>query len=495
MAKPVVSDRRFFIKVLLPVVISGLLALFTLAAFMIWSTGKADQHATDRQVRLAERALADQVSAVPSAMLDLAAWDESLNAIAQGDIAWLDQNLGTSAYQYYGLDRTFVLDGDLNPVYAMRDGGQVAPEAFAVLRDTAAPLLARLRGIDGQAGIAAFNSGVADAPPAASDIVMVEGQAAVVTAMPVVSDSGDIALPPGREPVILSVVLLGADLAATLAEQYLFADAGFVLAPPAGSEWASTPVRDAAGRPVAWFAWHPDRPGAGIVSDTLPAMAGTLLVAGIIVALLLRNLGRATTQLEAERAEAQHRALHDPLTGLGNRALFRDRLGAAVAAMPRGEPRLALHALDLDRFKQVNDTLGHDAGDELLRQVSGRIGNLLREGETLVRLGGDEFAVIQPGIGQHEEATGLAERIIETLRAPFHIAGNPVQIGVSIGICTAPDQARTEAELATRADDALYRAKHGGRNRHCLHGAPAGEGIDQLNQALHAAFPSSGAAA
>jgi diguanylate cyclase (GGDEF)-like protein len=144
-------------------------------------------------------------------------------------------------------------------------------------------------------------------------------------------------------------------------------------------------------------------------------------------------------------------------------------------------------ALDLDRFKEVNDTLGHEAGDELLRQVAGRINSMLRPSDTLVRLGGDEFAIVQADITTHADATGLAQRVIDALQAPFHLSGNSTQIGVSIGIVTAPDLAQTEAELIARADDALYSAKAGGRNRFCLQAPQANEPARREHE-LHQAF-------
>jgi diguanylate cyclase (GGDEF)-like protein len=292
---------------------------------------------------------------------------------------------------------------------------------------------------------------------------------------------------PGDEPILVSGLLLDDALATTLKDQYLFNSAHFALTPEVAAGEAAYPVRNNAGDTIAWFKWQPDRPGTRILQDTLPVMLGAFVVAGIIIGLLLRNLRRATAQLQAERAEAQHRALHDPLTGLGNRALFRDRLHQAIVNMSRGAPQLALLALDLDRFKQVNDTLGHEAGDELLRQVAGRIASLLRPTDTLVRLGGDEFAIIQTGISAHTDAAALAQRVIDVLQAPFHLAGTSVQIGVSIGIVTAPDLAQTEAELAARADDALYRAKAEGRNCFSLFAQPATEPA-RLEQEIRHAF-------
>ena len=142
-----------------------------------------------------------------------------------------------------------------------------------------------------------------------------------------------------------------------------------------------------------------------------------------------------------------------------------------MGTLSEGPPRLAVLELDLDKFKEVNDTLGHQAGDEMLVKVSSRIKSLLRTEDTLVRLGGDEFAIIQANIEDLEEPQKLARAIIETLSEEFTLTDGTATIGVSIGIATAPDMTRKEMELMRFADDALYRAKNGGRNRYCVYSA------------------------
>ncbi len=158
-------------------------------------------------------------------------------------------------------------------------------------------------------------------------------------------------------------------------------------------------------------------------------------------------------------------AHHDALTGLANRAALTQKIEEAAARQRRrGEPFSVL-LLDLDRFKQVNDTLGHPAGDTLLTEVASRLNVLLRETDSLARLGGDEFAIIQTGeANQREAASGLANRIIEALGKPFDIEGGDIPIGASIGIALAPEHGACSDSLLKMADLALYRAKSGGRN-------------------------------
>ncbi len=158
-------------------------------------------------------------------------------------------------------------------------------------------------------------------------------------------------------------------------------------------------------------------------------------------------------------------ARHDALTGLPNRALFHDRLKEAVARSRRGEPCAVLY-LDLDHFKAVNDTLGHPVGDALLREVTERLGQQVREVDTVARLGGDEFAIIQSSVDQPGGATTLAKRLVEAISQPYDFNGNQVIIGTSIGIAVVPGDGQDPDELMKNADMALYRAKGDGRGRY-----------------------------
>jgi diguanylate cyclase (GGDEF)-like protein/PAS domain S-box-containing protein len=174
-----------------------------------------------------------------------------------------------------------------------------------------------------------------------------------------------------------------------------------------------------------------------------------------------------------ERKKAEQRiaflAHHDALTGLANRAALAQKIEEAGARQRRrGEPFSVL-LLDLDRFKEVNDTLGHPAGDRLLTEVASRLKTLLRETDALARLGGDEFAIVQAGeANQREAAISLAERIIDVVGKPFDIEGGDISIGTSIGIALAPEHETDSDNLLKMADLALYRAKSAGRNGYCF---------------------------
>ncbi len=168
---------------------------------------------------------------------------------------------------------------------------------------------------------------------------------------------------------------------------------------------------------------------------------------------------RRRTELQIERM-----ARHDALTGLPNRVFFRQRLEQQIGAVESGQS-LAVLCIDLDRFKAINDTLGHPAGDELLRAVGGRLVECVRERDLVARLGGDEFAIIQVGAPQPAASSALAERLVRSLSAPFDIGGHRVGIGASIGTALAPDHGNQPDEILKRADLALYAAKAEGGER------------------------------
>lgn len=184
-----------------------------------------------------------------------------------------------------------------------------------------------------------------------------------------------------------------------------------------------------------------------------------------------RIAGSQTDITLRKRAEAQlaHDALHDALTGLPNRTLFMDRLSQACRRAKRSaEKRCALLFMDLDRFKLINDSLGHLAGDQLLRQVSERVQSCVRTSDTVARMGGDEFAVLLEEIQADLEATAFAERILEQMAAPFHIEGRDVYTSGSIGVAVYDTLTSNPDDMVRNADAAMYYAKEQGRSRFAL---------------------------
>ena len=195
----------------------------------------------------------------------------------------------------------------------------------------------------------------------------------------------------------------------------------------------------------------------------LQFVVGHMVVAGVAVAYLVR--------LVEERARVEHLALHDDLTGLPNRVLFSDRVAAALAHAQRTRQSVALLYLDLDRFKNINDSLGHAAGNELLRLVSRRLQLCVREDDTVARLSGDEFALLLPEVGAPTMAGVVAEKILAAFADPFSIAKRELFVSPSIGIALFPSDGTDVTTLLKNADTAMYRAKERGRNNYQLYTA------------------------
>jgi diguanylate cyclase len=200
------------------------------------------------------------------------------------------------------------------------------------------------------------------------------------------------------------------------------------------------------------------------VTTCLLSFLCSLAIAGIALR-ALRSSRHREEQVENSRQKAEQLAGFDTMSGLPNRRTFREQLEECTLRLKPGGMGLAVHFLDLDRFKHVNDTFGHAAGDELIAQFAGRMKDLLRGADLVARFGGDEFAIMQTGVSHRREAEALARRILAATAEPFQLAAGSAHIGVSVGIALAPDQARDIDSLMRFADIALYTSKHNGRNR------------------------------
>ena len=202
-------------------------------------------------------------------------------------------------------------------------------------------------------------------------------------------------------------------------------------------------------------------------SETQQALADVMRLIALLVGvglavlwlLLFRTVSNASRRLRNHALENARLALLDPLTGLPNRRLLSERLDREAAEVEQTDRPVALLILDIDGFKDINDTMGHDVGDELLVQVARRIRDVARDGDTVARLGGDEFAVLMPSVGHVDKATELARRILDQFGRPFDLQAISLHVDSSIGVVLLPDHADDQTTLMRRADVAMYAAK------------------------------------
>lgn len=460
------NRKRMVGRFTAPIVAAALCLLALMLGLLEWSGHEVDRIARNRDHAIVSLVLAQSMERVAHAQESSTVWDEAVREARKRplDERWLDLNLGVWFEDYAGIDEVYLLDPQGAPIYAMRAGKRARPESYIAVEDATRPLLSGLR----RTPIIRkrTEADVAMLSPGQADIAIVRTRPAIISIKPIVTDSGTLRQKPGTEALHVAVVYLDNQFFGGVAEQYGLAGAHFALAPPANNGQRSVALHDRASRVVGYLVWQPFAPGSQVIAALAPALAIVLLLITVVLFVLASRLARRTHDLEESRLHAQHRAMHDDLTGLGNRAMFEQRLDEALARSRRHRTLLALLYIDLDRFKQVNDTLGHPAGDALIRQVARRLVAEVRGYDIVARLGGDEFAIL---IGEPEgraSIEGICARIVAELERPFDLAGSQAFIGASIGVAVSPVDGLDRTELTRKADIALYKAKTDGRSRY-----------------------------
>ena len=440
---------------LLPAVVGLILASVAVLGFFFWSADNIDRRALERQAEMAARALERLRLRVGHDQTGISIWDDAVrNTAIAFDPEWVHSHFGTYMHAYYGHDRTLLVSGEGVPLYAMIGGQRVDVADSDALAAQLASVMALAR---------------SQPPPkrdssSAADFALIDGHPAIVAASPLVSHTGNLPQSAGSEPLLASVRFLDLALADTLASQHTLEHATFSSVSSTSSHRAVYPIRNRAGRFVAFLEWDRDHPSELLIRQAGPALAGGVGISAIILYLLLVRLRRSTDALEDGRRLAEHQSLHDGLTGLPNRALFDRHLATTLATAPASE-RLWVLLLDLDRFKQINDTLGHQAGDDLLCAARDRIRLVAGKDMFLARLGGDEFALVSLSREAPGGVQDLAARLVEAINQPFALGSYKAHVGVSIGIVVTPLRDTDPLEIIRRADIALYEAKARGRNR------------------------------
>jgi diguanylate cyclase (GGDEF)-like protein len=294
------------------------------------------------------------------------------------------------------------------------------------------------------------------------------GPAAIVAAVAIPPPTGQAAAPV-LPSLLVSVSYLDQpfldQIAARLALTRLRLDDRKV----ASAEEASFELRGDDGAIVGRFSWTPKRPGAEIVRNVTPFLGIAFGCLAWLAAFVMRHMRRTAAKIASGEVQLRHLAMHDPLSDLPNRTYFGERLASKIGEVRRTDGRAAVLSIDLDRFKDVNDTLGHLVGDALIRAVAQRLVNVVRSDDLVARLGGDEFAVIASDVPDLATLQAMSDRVIEALRAHCSIMGHTIVVGASIGIAVIERRSGEVADIMRCADVALYRAKNDGRNRACIY--------------------------
>ncbi|PDT11990.1 EAL domain-containing protein [Rhizobium sp. M1] len=387
---------------------------------------------------------------------DYAAWDDAAaNVYAADGMAWTVSNYGEMSVNSSLFDMAIVIDDAKKSIIAYRDGKPMEEP----LADFFAPSLWKLLDTVKAAG-------PADRPQAVSFVRTKRGIAAAGVAL-VRQKSGALDVPAGQHRYLIFARHLDDDRVSALGQTYVIG--GLRLAPPTFEAEYLVPIVDPMGATLGKLVWTSRAPGNIAYAQVRPMVIEALGLVGLFFVVLLAIGWLAGRRLKAEENSAREEALRDRLSGLSNR----DGLGLAVdrfvAEARQSKRNVLLLYLDLDGFKEVNDSYGHGTGDQLIRAVAAGLKVLIPQGAVLARIGGDEFAIAFLSDGENAAALQLSEQILDFLVDPLEIGRRVVVVGASIGIAMSPAGAIDREELVRRSDLAMYKAKEAGRARMTLY--------------------------
>ncbi|MBX4962041.1 putative bifunctional diguanylate cyclase/phosphodiesterase [Rhizobium binae] len=387
---------------------------------------------------------------------DYAAWDDAAaNVYAPDGMAWTVSNYGEMSVNSSLFDMAVVIDDAKNSIIAYRDGKPMEE----ALTDFFAPSLWKLLDTVKAAG-------PADIPQAVGFVSTKRGIAAAGVAL-VRQKSGALDVPAGQHRYLIFARHLDDERVSALGQTYVIG--GLRLAPATFKADYLVPIVDPMGATLGKLVWTSRSPGNVAYAQVRPMVIEALGLVGMFFVVLLAIGWFAGRRLKSEENMAREEALRDRLSGLSNR----DGLGLAVdrfvAEARQSERNVLLLYLDLDGFKEVNDSYGHGTGDQLIRAVAAGLKVLIPQGAVLARIGGDEFAIAFLSDGENAAALQLSEQILDFLVDPLEIGRRVVVVGASIGIAMSPAGTIEREELVRRSDLAMYKAKEAGRARMTLY--------------------------
>ncbi|WP_370675722.1 diguanylate cyclase domain-containing protein [Pleomorphomonas sp. PLEO] len=440
--KPTTSlDRRFFLRVIMPMF--GLIALLLAGATagVLMLSSQQNRFAVEFQQRTAKNALHHFADELASAAAGMAGRDETAaHVIDAFDAGWLAGHLTTEQADAF----FFVLDPDDHTLFSRVDGRLVSKEARGVLPPTFGQMIARWRA-----------GRIADT---VTQLIAVDGTPVLfaIAGIHAVADrekpaDGGYLLAIGRRVDRASMKYI--------AESFMLPNLSYE---PGFGQTTDGPGRlrlmSQDGTMGDALVWEPILPGDEIIKAIAPGLVLVFVAYLVLTVTVLTFVRRAARLINV----TEEKALHDPLTGLPNRLLLLDRMKHQLDPKRGEDAAAAVFYLDLDGFKQVNDSAGHAAGDAVLVGVAHRLREFCRSEDTVARLGGDEFVMVIP-TNDRRVAEARADAVLAALSSPYHHNGHVLTVGVSIGVAMAPEHGLDVAALLHKADSALYAAKQAGK--------------------------------
>ncbi len=454
----------------------------SLLAIIIYAGSSSNASAVERERKLLQNSLERSIGRMLSEQKSVAWWDDSVTKITDErvDIEFTNANFGVFLTETYGHDEVYILNAKKRPLYAFAGAEMVEPSFFESRREEveavvdevqkkgSSKLKARLDTFGTDQNTYSIWAGTVELARWSGHIVMVNEKMSLVTAITILPNT-DMHLLTENPNILVSVRHINEDFVSTIAKTLLMNDLSIHAEPGSSIHSASEALQGDDGTSAGYFVWTPQRPGGVLLGVILPLVATGLLGVGGLASGILGRLHKTSSTLARSQAQALYAARHDSLSGLPNRVHFVEKLRETleVVDVTSRDNKAIVAFIDLDNFKDVNDTLGHHAGDSLIRAVAARLQSHLRASDFLARYGGDEFAVLWTA-GKHQSGAALGERVAKAFEAPLEFAGQVYNVSASVGIAVAPEHGSTESELLRHADIALYEAKKRGRKRAIL---------------------------
>lgn len=444
------SGHQFTRRVVYPMAGVMVVMIAVVISFIVLSARQQNALEVAESTRLATTALQVKAREVGRNLRDYTIRPDVYENIHDGiDLGWAvtEGNLGANIYNDLGYELVFAVTSKDRTVYSLVNGAPDKVDALTVMP----------RGLRDLLHVAAIQ------PEPTTSLIKSGNDVFVVAANAILPPSIDRSTVNSRDLTMLVFAKkLDQKFLDQMGHDYLLNGLSISAGDHRVLE-AFIPLMTQNRVPLGAISWTPRKPGDQLLNFIVPPLAIALVILAAFAILVVRNARRSTIALQESATHVTHLAHHDFLTSLPNRVLFRERLDIAIAQPPERSNGLSVICLDLDNFKEVNDSLGHGAGDQLLQQVAERLLGCIGHNDTVARLGGDEFAVIQMGMNQPHDAEALSRKLIECVRTSFVIEDQELHIGVSIGIALAGAERANPERLLKNADIALYRAKQGGR--------------------------------
>ncbi len=444
----------------------GVLALLVFTSALL--VYRFDATANAREQHMVQHGFVRQIEELDKVVATQVGWDDAIRMLDhQQDGNWADFNIGNYLYTFNGFTHSFVVDGAEQVFYASLNGERAGLEAYAPFATSAASLLPQIRKAELQRPPLRRRPGknnIVIPPIQANTYARINGRTYIVTATLVQPDFGAY-LPKGsRAPVTIAAIPLDQAFLKAFGQRYLLDDLS--LAPPdaALAPIGTLALRDTSGASAGVLKWNPREPSAVLFDQLLLPL---LIVLGLLCVLALTMMRRSSAvvaDLIASEARSKHLAFHDPLTQLPNRAMLFDRLHKLLGAIGSQGGHVMVACVDLDRFKEINDTLGHHAGDLVIAETAVRLRAVCGEANLIARLGGDEFVVLCDK-ADCTDAEAIGERILKAVSRPIQCEYGRLDIGCSVGTAVIDHSGVEPTEALRWADLALYRSKQDGRGR------------------------------